>query len=104
EQKYFIKDEYCILTDTKNLIFNVHEAQRMLEQLKANEVKFYILLKSLATSGEVKEFGNNGLATMLGISKSSVIRLKKSLVAKGFIGVDNATNGSYGIPTKYLVF
>lgn len=99
--KYIVAYKYSILTATRNLFFGIHEAQRMLEVLKPNEMKFYILLKSLVINGEVKNYNMNALATMLGTSSRTVIRLKNKLIEKGFLAVKNE---EYDVPSIYKIF
>ncbi|EOU1140640.1 hypothetical protein AB8J25_002966 [Clostridium perfringens] len=99
--KYIVKKEYTILTATRNLAFHVHEAQRMLEVLKPNEIKFYILLKSLVINKEVKNYNMTAISTMLGVTTRTVRTLKKSLQEKGFILVKA---DGFDVPNKYIIF
>lgn len=99
--KYFVSSEYAIFTATRNLVFGVHEMQRMLEQLKPNELKLYILLKSLLIDGAVDKYNNKALATMLGVTDKTIKNLKKKLVEKGFIAV---VEQGYKMCLKYVVF
>lgn len=99
--KYVVAADYSVLTATRNVLFNIHETQRMLEVLKANEIKFYILLKSLVINNEVSNYNMNAIATMLGTSKDTVKRLKKSLQTKGFLLVKS---DGFDIPNKYIIF
>lgn len=99
--KYFVSDEYAMITATRNLVFGVHEMQRMLEQLKPNELKLYILLKSLLIDGVVDKYNNKAIATMLGVTDKTVRSLKKKLVEKGFIAV---VEQGYKMCLKYVIF
>lgn len=99
--KYFVSDEYAMITATRNLVFGVHEMQRMLEKLKPNELKLYILLKSLLIDGVVDKYNNKAIATMLGVTDKTVRSLKKKLVEKGFIAV---VEQGYKMCLKYVIF
>lgn len=99
--KYVVGEQYSILTATRNLFFGIHETQRMLEVLKPNEMKFYILLKSLVINNEVSNYNMSAIATMLGSSRETIKRLKKSLQTKGFLLVKS---DGFDIPNKYIIF
>lgn len=100
--KYKVKDDYACLTATRNTMFSIHEAQRMLEQLKANELRMYILLKTMVINNEVESYSIKGLATIMNISVETVKRIRRSLVKKGFIAIEENSNPSN--PNKYIVF
>ena len=101
ELKYYVSDKYNHLTATKNISFGIHETQRMLEVLNPNEIKLYILLKALSYNNELSSYSVKGLATLMDVSDRTITRLRRSLVDKGFLAVDNS---DFSIPSKYIIF